>query len=275
MGYYGYIYKTTNLINGKIYIGQRKGNIEKSKGYYGSGIIFKKAIKKYGKNSFIKEILCTCKDLDESNKKEIYFIKYYKDQNYSLYNIENGGNCKGKFSKEQLIKMSDNHTGEKSFFYGRRGREALNYGKKVPMEIRKKISESNKGEKAYLFSKKGELNHISKPVYQIDIKSNIILKKWSSSAEVKRKLKIGHVDEVCNGKRKTAGGFFWKHVEENEIKTVTKKIMQIDMKTNEIIKIWGSSTIAAPYINISQSNISAVCNKRQKTAGGFKWEYVK
>ena len=46
------IYKTTNLINGKIYIGQSNG---KAKYYLGSGINFKKALKKYGRKNFQKK----------------------------------------------------------------------------------------------------------------------------------------------------------------------------------------------------------------------------
>lgn len=51
---YGYIYKTTNLINGKIYIGQYKSNLFDSQ-YKGSGVILRKAFAKYGKeNSNVK-----------------------------------------------------------------------------------------------------------------------------------------------------------------------------------------------------------------------------
>ena len=44
---YGYIYKTTNLINGKIYIGQHKSE-EYDSSYYGSGKLIRRAIEKYG-----------------------------------------------------------------------------------------------------------------------------------------------------------------------------------------------------------------------------------
>lgn len=55
---YGYIYKTTNLINGKIYVGQHKfskDNIDRS--YIGSGIHLKHAVEYYGKDNFKCEIL--------------------------------------------------------------------------------------------------------------------------------------------------------------------------------------------------------------------------
>lgn len=45
----------------------------------------------------------------------------------------------------------------------------------------------------------------SKPLYQYDKDMNFI-KEWSSTRETK----IKHVGEVCNGKRKSAGGFLWK-----------------------------------------------------------------
>ena len=50
------VYKVTNLIDGKIYIGKHKCSCSNCV-YYGSGIHISKAIKKYGKKNFAKEIL--------------------------------------------------------------------------------------------------------------------------------------------------------------------------------------------------------------------------
>ena len=65
------IYKTINLVNGKFYIGQSKNN---NSNYYGSGNLIKKAIKKYGKENFRKEILCICNSPQELNEQEKFWI---------------------------------------------------------------------------------------------------------------------------------------------------------------------------------------------------------
>lgn len=83
------IYKTTNLINSKIYIGQDSKN---DSNYLGSGKILNYAIKKYGRENFKKEILEECKTKEELNKQEIYWIKFYNSINKSIgYNINEGG----------------------------------------------------------------------------------------------------------------------------------------------------------------------------------------
>lgn len=55
------------------------------------------------------------------------------------------------------------------------------------------------------------------------------------------------------------------------------KIKQIDINSNEIIKIWESCTDIINELKLlkrARSSISAVCNGKEKTAYGYKWEYV-
>lgn len=83
------IYKTTNLINKKIYIGKDKYNNPK---YLGSGKILNQAIKKYGKENFIKEIVEYCDSQDELNIKEKFWIAKLNSRNSKIgYNIAEGG----------------------------------------------------------------------------------------------------------------------------------------------------------------------------------------
>lgn len=75
-----YIYMYTNVINNKIYIGQTN-NINRRKREHAStsrkkdNSKFHYAIKKYGINNFLFEVLCVCFSDEEANRMEQYFIK--------------------------------------------------------------------------------------------------------------------------------------------------------------------------------------------------------
>lgn len=88
---YGYIYLTTNLLNGKRYIGQRKHSTTEDS-YLGSGKYLMPDIVKYGRHNFQKTILEVCDSKSQLNKAEIKWISKYNavfDDNF--YNIAIGG----------------------------------------------------------------------------------------------------------------------------------------------------------------------------------------
>ena len=88
---YGYIYETTNLINGKKYIGQ---HVSKTfdEDYYGSGKVFLNALRKNGKENFKVEILEWCKTDKELGEAEYRHIKEADAVNSpNYYNIVPGG----------------------------------------------------------------------------------------------------------------------------------------------------------------------------------------
>lgn len=88
---YGIIYVTTNLINGKKYIGQHRCRTE-TDDYLGSGLILKKAIAKYGEQNFKRETLRICYSEDELNEMERYYINLYDATHDRMYyNISEGG----------------------------------------------------------------------------------------------------------------------------------------------------------------------------------------
>jgi group I intron endonuclease len=90
------IYKITNTVTGKIYIGKDKKN---NPNYYGSGVKIKDAIKKYGKSSFQKDILEHCSTNVELNNREIFWIEYYNATNPEIgYNISTGGDGGDNFT---------------------------------------------------------------------------------------------------------------------------------------------------------------------------------
>ena len=108
MELFGIIYKTTNLINNKIYIGQDSHNTPK---YLGSGLNIIKSIKKYGKENFQKITLEEC-DRELLNDREQYWIAYYDSMNPEIgYNLTSGGNQAFEMSNETKLKMSQSRIG--------------------------------------------------------------------------------------------------------------------------------------------------------------------
>lgn len=90
---YGFIYITTNHINGKKYIGQKKyDKYNHWKTYLGSGILLSRAINKYGRENFSKEIIEECETRDKLNAREKYWIFYHDAVNSDkFYNLASGG----------------------------------------------------------------------------------------------------------------------------------------------------------------------------------------
>jgi len=129
------VYKITNLINYKIYIGKDKYNNPK---YMGSGKILKLAYKKYGILNFTKEIICFCDNEDEYNEREKFYIKEYNSFAPIGYNINIGGkggdNFKNHPDKEKV----------KNVF--KKLRES-NVGRHASNEVKEKMSQSRKGKK--------------------------------------------------------------------------------------------------------------------------------
>lgn len=151
-----YVYLTTNLINGKRYIGQHYGKIDDS--YIGSGNTLKKAIQKYGKKNFRKQILEICANYNAMNIAERKWIKYYNAvESSEFYNIAEGGfnsnPCAGMSEEAQLErkrKLSEAAKGEKNYFYNKHFTKEQHplYGKHHSKESKKKMSEAKQGNKA-------------------------------------------------------------------------------------------------------------------------------
>lgn len=88
------VYKTTNITNGKSYIGQHKTS-DLDDGYLGSGFALKRAIKKYGSDAFVKEYLFIFDNEKDMNDKEIELVTLDFCMREDTYNICPGGNSGG------------------------------------------------------------------------------------------------------------------------------------------------------------------------------------
>lgn len=104
------VYKTTNLINGRYYIGKHKtSNLDDS--YLGSGRLLKNAIQKYGKENFKKEILriFECEDDAFDYEQKIVNESVVSDQH--SYNLSTGGLGGRTHSKVSKKMMSESKKG--------------------------------------------------------------------------------------------------------------------------------------------------------------------
>lgn len=90
----GYIYKTTNKVNGFVYIGQHQCNFFDRK-YRGSGSIFRQALEEHGWDNFTTELVCWAETMDKLNELEVLWIDAHKGQ--KMYNLSNGGNGGAKY----------------------------------------------------------------------------------------------------------------------------------------------------------------------------------
>lgn len=157
---YGYIYKTTNRINGKIYVGKRKGEFTTS--YKGSGKYLRNALNKYGVENFSVEVIEYCETLDIQNEREKYWISYYRNLGTPMYNIAKGGDGGDTYYKlskvdrdimlkrkseatrnNQIIYKENYAIGHKKAWETRR----KNGNDKMSIEQRRKLSEAHKGHK--------------------------------------------------------------------------------------------------------------------------------
>jgi group I intron endonuclease len=136
-----YIYKTTNTTNNKIYIGISCKNSCKNTNYIGSGKALKRAVKKYGKENFTKEIIVESVFFKyyDLQALEIYFIALFNSTNKDIgYNISQGGD--GNFGEANGM-FGKNHSKEsiKSMVEKRKSRslEDPTYGKMSEYSLKK------------------------------------------------------------------------------------------------------------------------------------------
>lgn len=237
---FGFVYITTNLINGKKYIGQRKFS-DGWKAYLGSGKRFKQALKKYGRKNFIRLIVDIGYSREELNNKEIELIKFFNAaDSRNFYNISEGGDINNKG-----------------------GKDAYWYNKKLPKEM---IEKANL--KRY------------KPVYQFDLNGNFIKRYISVTHAAKdNRLSKQGISKSCNDDSKTCGGCFWSYNDDIGSRQYdpTKnhkphRICQYDYDGKQLIHIYASVKEASAETGIDISNIYTCISGKKKHAGKFIWK---
>ena len=241
------IYKITNLINNKIYVGQSididerwKQHIYKAfnsneKGY---NSIIHLAFRKYGIENFTLEVLEECK-IEELDNKERYWIKELNSLEPNGYNILVGGQ---HFRKVRFCEKC--------------GKPLLKGAKQYCLKCYKEVIRENIPAKDELFNKLLEFNGNFSQVGRFYKVSDNTIRKWCKSYNLSYYSKDYKVTSIKNS---------WKIA-----------VNQIDKETNQIINTFESANEAARFLGKEKGNhITEVCKGNGKTAYGYKWEYVK
>lgn len=188
------IYKITNLINNKIYIGKTTLTLEKrlKRHFYLASIKTNRrlydSINHHGKENFIIELIEEC-EYDLANEREKYYIALYDSMNKEIgYNMTEGGDG-GRMPPESIAKMV-----------------AKKKGMTVSEETRRKMSISHKGKRKGISPTEEQRRKISETLKRIGHKPPITIRK---GIEHNRYGKT-HTDEVKEKLRKYRKGTTWE-----------------------------------------------------------------
>jgi len=254
------IYKIINLINNKIYVGKDSCC---NPDYFGSGININKAIKKYGKENFKKEILeDNIVDNNILNELEKFWIKELNATNRNIgYNIASGGDGGNTFlgkteeeMKEIRNKLSKNNS-------KRIGEKSPMFGKKLSEDRKRKlkIGYDNMNDVSILRMKMGLLN--AHETIRNTIRNEEHAKKIGIANRGKKRSKY-----VLEKMSKSQKG---KHTGANN--PMSKKVLCLE--TNEIFdcQAYGAEKI---YGNKKYYRRVYKSIKENKCIFGFSWKYV-
>ncbi len=299
------IYKITNKINGKAYIGQsidieaRWKNHKLKPFVLGSENYDKclyKAIRKYGLENFSFEVLEECEP-KQLNEREIYWINYYQTFPPELgkgYNQTAGGEGTVRGNKDLATitnyllntNLSQTKIAELTG-YAQTLIGGINSGKCCHNETLsyplRKFKKGREGRKEKIKMNENKIGRaLPKPpkeelliaLHEANYKREEAAKKFNVSGALLRKW-CNSYGFNCQNKR-VLNKMYRQEILGEEIKETTRrprnyKVVQINPNTNEIIHIYESLTEAALEMGCCRRNIHMACDKPNRTAMGYKW----
>lgn len=292
-----YIYKATNLITGKSYIGQTNNPIKRRYVHHSlraeDDCLFHRAIQKYGKESFEWEILLIVGTKAQANEAEMRLIHEHNTFKPNGYNMTKGGDGGSMWNASpvvcltldgKFIKRYDS-AGEAERLDGYCNSDVLISCKNPERTCRGKIfmfeSEYLKtGPREY---KKPKAYNMKK-VVQCDMNGNYIA-EYSSVKEAAEKTNINRplISSAITGRILTAGGFIWVYKKDFPVKNVADHvyrkegipIYQIDIETGEIVAQYDRIKDAGTALGVNYKGIHKVLDKPTRTAYGYRWESIR
>ena len=231
------IYKYTNKINGKVYIGQTSKTLEERAQSNGSNYKecrkFYAAIQKYGWESFEAEILIDGLSLEEANNKEEEYIRLYNSTGENGYNLALGGN------NTEMSAESKSIISEKAKLRYRDPSQNPMYGKKHSSESIQLMSQIKSGTSNPMYGSRWNANQRS-----------AVRHGWTYEWTVERRAKQSSRSKILANK--------WsRHV--------------LCVEDNRIFE---TITDAANEYGVSKGTLSNHLHGRQKTCAGKHFQFI-
>lgn len=199
------IYKITNNINGKVYVGQTVRTLEERRAEHKrhAKIVVGKAIRKYGIENFTFVVVEEASSIEELNELEIKWIAHYNCIIPNGYNQCYGGentvgfNHRNESKKKMSEKKTQQYQGDGNPFFGKTHSD----------EQKAKWSKERKG-RDLSKATQASLESVRRKVVNLDTGELFDSVREAAS---NYNLKETHVSRVCRGGRKTTGGFRWQY----------------------------------------------------------------
>lgn len=275
-----YIYKISNDINDKLYIGKTLYTIERRWSQHKNNARTRKdlehlplysAMNKHGIEHFSIEAIEEVKDEKKLSEREQYWIKYYNTYNYG-YNASIGGDGLQLYDYDYIWELWEQGNSIKQI-------SSLvpccDYVVRTVLDIHNVSTEERKERSAYRQDEGRE--PYRRKVNQIDISTNKIIHTYDSVREAATFIPCDHsyLSKICKDK-KIAYGYQWEYQDNNYIKKdfTAKPVCKLDLKTGEILEVYPSGAAAAKAVGGDNSYISKVCRGIQKSSKGFGWKFL-
>jgi group I intron endonuclease len=301
------IYKFTNRVNGKVYIGQSRNIYLRYKEHrkdQNSGMSI--AIKKYGIESFNFEVIERVDDLTNLNEREQYWLDYYQ-----AFRRSRG------YNRAKLVtnfKLGRKHSAEANLALGIRMKAYWannpnpNLGRKYSEETRKKISEAKLRnpltKEQYDAISIIRVKKMTKRVAQIDLKTSQLIQVWESVTAIQQQLGIpaASIRYACRGfqnnkngryPKTSHAGYRWEYTDlepaiydkahKTNLKSIGKRVAQIDIESGKTLRVWTGAKQVNQELRLPIEAIRCVCRGYIMSAsgrlptssyGGYRWQYV-
>lgn len=280
------IYKHTNKVNGKVYIGQTQQSTDlrwrEGKGYKNS-IVFSCAIAKYGWHDFDHEIIeSNIKTKKLADAREVYWISFFRSyvgfDDCNGYNMTLGGHNRehAGYSVLQIDPKSMNVVSE--FPSMSEASRSIAGTEKSASQIRLCCEGQKITCKGYYWCYKKnytpnwvpKVNKNTSPVFQIDDDFEVI-REYSTISEacMKNNFSLGTIVQCCQRKCRKANGYYWCYKQDYSI---SWKPADVSFKRNERIfcfeknEIYKNAKEASIKTGVKREAILKCCSHRGQNA---------